>query len=128
MVEFVRGYVDDSALDLLKKLNHPQIVRRQIELNNCSLIKVIKDGFFCGVLIVRGEYNLARELTLVVLHVIADDGIEESFSDVLGDSLKQWAQIHGFIWVRIHADTPALCRMVQKFKFETTETVFLSRT
>lgn len=127
-ITYTRGYVDDICLDLLKKLKHPEFTREQIEKENCSLIKVCKFNDLVGVLVVRGEISTRQELTLVVLHVIACNNIDESFSGLLGKSLRQWAHQHGFKFIRIHADRPALGKLCEREKLSLFETVYITET
>lgn len=127
-VSYTRGYVDDYSLELLKKLKNPVHTREQIEKENCSLIKVHKDNALVGILIVRGELSTSQELTLVILHVIAANHIDESFSGLLGKSLRVWANFHGFKYIRIHADRPGLGKLCERENLKIFETVFITET
>ena len=128
MVTYTRGYVDDHSLDLLKRLKDANSTREQIEKENCSLINVRNNQISVGILIVRGELSVKQELTLVVLHVIAASNIDESFSGLLGKTLRQWAGKHGFKYIRIHSDRPGLNRLCERENLRIFETVYLTET
>jgi hypothetical protein len=128
VVSYTRGYVDDYSLELLKKLKNPEFTREQIEKEHCSLINVRIDEKVVGVLIVRGELSTSQELTLVVLHVIAANHIDESFSGLLGKSLRQWAGQHGFKYIRIHSDRPGLSKLCERENLRIFETVYITET
>ncbi len=75
--------------------------------------KVFVQNKLCGIILCRRMRNYDKQEIIIIDHVIAEDKLDESFSDILSRSLFIWAHGIGFHHIHQHADRPALARMLQ---------------
>ena len=136
MIEYKRSQFDAEVEAFIYKLDgeHHKSLIVDVTNNFLSPIKVYKDGFLAGILLVRGEIDHFGDLTLVIVHAIAADKINFRFSDLLGVSLWEWVgsrtlninvKNQSFRYVRQHANRPALVSMCERFYDEISEVIFI---
>lgn len=118
MIDFCKSGLNEQNLALIKKLEkHFPIGSLLVDLENkyLSLLEVKYDSKLYGLLIVRGEFNRKNELVLVCQHVIAVDGLELHFSNLLEQSFPDWLLSKGFSKIRLETDKSGLYIMARKF-------------
>lgn len=127
MITYAKCGIDDVVLRLLGKLGVQYPVNSLIlDIENFFItpVKVFYDDKLYGVLIVRADINRRGLRELVVLHVIAEDGIEIHFNNILGTSLSETALKDGFDIIRIHTGRCGIARFLERWGGKPVEQIF----
>lgn len=130
MFEYRRTGLDEQVLRLLKKLE-PDFpnggIIKDFENNWTHIVKVIFKEDVYGILVLRFVRYHSGEFVMVVDHAVAEDGIEQSFSSILGETLFVWAESLGFDIISQHAHKAGLCKILEKFYGFPSEIVYKKR-
>lgn len=130
MFEYRRTGLDDQVLRLLKKLEPDFPVSgiiQDFEQSWTHFVKVVFKDEVYGLLVLRFVKYHSGEHVMVVDHAIAEEGIEESFSSILGETLFAWAGSLNFDIISQHAHRAGLCKMLEKHYGFPSEIVYKKR-
>lgn len=130
MFEYKNSGLDIQVLRLLKKLepDFPSAgIIKDFEQKWNHIVKVFFKDEVYGILVLRFVRYHSGEYVMVVDHAIAEEGIEQSFSSILGETLFAWAESLGFDMISQHAHRAGLCKILEKYYGFPSEIVYKKR-